>query len=274
MSPRADRAVRRRRSARRSRARERRAPQRRPKPSDFVLHLLAGPRNGLQALTGDRLAGDLADAVGPQRDLGQGVVDLVDRRPGLVAEGQVALALHRQRVALTRLLVELDVAGLAQLGQRIGLGLERVGLAEVGGPLLDEDLALALDELELGRRQLALGRSLGRGLGRRGLLGRRLGRRRLGRRLLGRRPSWPAPSSPPPWPAPSWPEPSWPELWPPPWPGPSSPAALAGAFFAGRLGRRLLGRSLRGLGLRRRHGGHLLRRGRGSVLGRDLLGRR
>ena len=58
-------------------------------------------------------------------DLGDGGVDLLDGRPGLGGQGQVALALDGQRVALARLLVELDIAGLAVLGQRVGLGLER-----------------------------------------------------------------------------------------------------------------------------------------------------
>ena len=121
--------------------------------------------------------GHLADAVGALVDLGQSVVDLLDRGPGLGAERQVALALDGQGVALARLLVELDVARLALLGQRVGLGLERFGLAQVGGPLLDQRQALHLEELELGRRRLALGPgALGRGL-RRGLL-------RRGRRLL------------------------------------------------------------------------------------------
>ena len=153
-----------------------------------------------------------AHAVDARRDPLQGGVDLLDLGPGLGAEGQVALTLDRQRVALARLLVELDVAGLAVLGERDGLGHERIGLLVVVGPLRQQRLTLLVEELLVERR---LHRLLRRGrLGRRSLLrGRGLRRRGLSwqgsswpalpsvrRRLLGgrlrrSRPSWRAPSS-------------------------------------------------------------------------------
>src|SRR5262249_57191192 len=91
---------------------------------------------------------------------------------GLGREGQVPLALDGQGVALARLLVELDVAGLAVLGERVGLGLEGLGLAEVVGALALELLQLALQEL-VEHRRLLLG--AGGGLARCCLLGGGLG---------------------------------------------------------------------------------------------------
>src|SRR5690606_40671628 len=72
----------------------------------------------LQALLGDGGAAVLARAVGAVVDAGDGGVDLLDGGAGLGREGQVALALDGQGVALAGLLVELDVAGLAVLGER------------------------------------------------------------------------------------------------------------------------------------------------------------
>ena len=64
----------------------------------------------------------LAHPVGAFLDLGEGDVDLLDRGGGLGAEGEVALALHGERVAFAGLLVELHVARLALGDEQIGLG--------------------------------------------------------------------------------------------------------------------------------------------------------
>ena len=63
----------------------------------------------------------------------EGGVDVGDRLAGLRRQGEVALALDDHRVALAALVVELDVAHLAVLDERVGLVLEPVGLAEQGG---------------------------------------------------------------------------------------------------------------------------------------------
>ena len=64
--------------------------------------------------------------------------DVVDGLARRGREREVALALDAERVALARLLVELRVAGLALVRERLGLGLEPLGLARVLAPLLDE----------------------------------------------------------------------------------------------------------------------------------------
>src|SRR5205085_11047699 len=125
-----------------------------------------GLGNGAQAGPGDGLAAALAHAVGALLDLLQGPVDLLDLGPGLGRQGQVALTLDVHRAALARLLVELDVARLHLPGQLVGLGLERLGLLRIRGPLREKERALLLEELV---RYRALGlsghgvRALGRG---------------------------------------------------------------------------------------------------------------
>ena len=101
----------------------------------LALHAQRSVRQGLEAFLGDVGAALLALAVGAGVDLLDRGVDLLDGGAGLRRQGQVALALDGQRVALARLLVELDVAGLAVLGQRVGLGLQGLGLAQVVGAL-------------------------------------------------------------------------------------------------------------------------------------------
>src|SRR3954468_8718988 len=110
--------------------------------TDLVLDPLSGPRNGLEALHRDRIARHLADAVGAQLELREGVVDLDDGRAGLRRQGEVALALHAQGVALAGLLVELHVARLEVGHERFGLGLHALGLLQVDGPLALERLLL------------------------------------------------------------------------------------------------------------------------------------
>ena len=62
-------------------------------PADLVLDALTGPRDRLEPLLGDRLAGHLAHPVGAEGELVERVVDLLDLLPGLRREGQVALTL-------------------------------------------------------------------------------------------------------------------------------------------------------------------------------------
>src|SRR5690606_17558790 len=88
---------------------EARAAQVRSRTSDaarLVLDLDPGPGNGLQALLGDRLSGCFADAVGTEVELGQRVVDLLDRRSSLGRQRQVSFAFAAERVAFTAVLVE------------------------------------------------------------------------------------------------------------------------------------------------------------------------
>src|SRR5207244_328879 len=90
-------------------------------PPALARHAQGGVRERLEPRFGDGLATLLADAVGAGLDLGQRPVDLLDGGLGLGAEGEVALSLDVHGAALTRLLVELDVAGLHLLGQLVGL---------------------------------------------------------------------------------------------------------------------------------------------------------
>lgn len=95
-----------------------------------------------------------ADAVFAGLDALESGVDLLDRRQCLLGQRQVALALDRQAVALTRLLIELDVPRLAIFRQGVRFGLEHFRLTGVGGPFLDEFLALRLDEVVVEGRLL------------------------------------------------------------------------------------------------------------------------
>src|SRR3546814_9765309 len=90
-----------------------------------------------------------------------GEVDLLDRSRGLRAQREVSLPLHCKRVALARLLVELDVARLPLGREEIGLGPQGCRLAGVGGALvLEHGQLLAQELVEPCRR---LGHGLGRG---------------------------------------------------------------------------------------------------------------
>ncbi len=89
----------------------------------------------------------LAPPVGLAIDLAQGVIDLLDGGRGLCRQGQVPLTVDGDRAALARLLVELDIAGLALEGQRVGLGPEVDGLAAVDAPLLEQQGPLLVEEL-------------------------------------------------------------------------------------------------------------------------------
>ena len=149
----------------------------------------------------------------------------VDGLACLGRQGKVALALDDHRVALAALVVELHVAHLAVLDERVRLVLEAVGLAEQGLPLGREQIALCLEKLGVevtGVGDAVLGTTPRRrndvGLTGRGVDGGSAGRRRC--RLLGRcrglllrppacwavqpssrRPAWSVPqpaSSPPP----------------------------------------------------------------------------
>ena len=167
------------------------AAQRRDSPPLLHATHRRGVGQGAEPGLHDRLVAPLAGAVGLLGDPHEGVLDLLDRSERLGREGEVALAVDRDRPALARLLIELHVAGLALLGQRVGLRLQRLGLLLVDPTLGDEGPTLLLQELGVGRirpdRGLGPGGALlGRGLGRRRLLGRGcdllgggLGRRRL-----------------------------------------------------------------------------------------------
>ena len=61
------------------------------------------------------------------------------------------LAFDVQRVALTGLLVELDIARLEVGDQRICFGLQVEGLAGIRGPLGEERLMLPFEELRVER---------------------------------------------------------------------------------------------------------------------------
>src|SRR5688572_17963632 len=111
-------------------------------PAALARDAEGGVREGLEPFPGDLLPALLADPVGAGRDTREGRVDLFDRRTGLRAQREIAFPLHGEGVTLTRLLVELDVARLPLLGQEIGLGLERLRLAGVGGPLCHQGVAL------------------------------------------------------------------------------------------------------------------------------------
>ena len=190
--------------------------QRRPIPPTFsststVAHGIASSRSrGIGRPDSDRVA------VGAVGDAHQGGVDVGDGLAGLRRQRQVALALDDHRVALAALVVELHVAHLAVLDQRVRLVLEAHGLADELGPLVEQRVLLRLEELGvevLGVGDPVLGgaawcRDLrtaavvaSPGRRRRGLIagGRPLVGRGTRRRLLGRLP-WPAPSR---WPAPS-----------------------------------------------------------------------
>ena len=79
-------------------------------------------RHGLETGGRDPLAASLAEAVDALVHAGQRAVDGIDGGPGGRREGEVALALDVDRVALARLLVELGVARLPIDGQSLGLG--------------------------------------------------------------------------------------------------------------------------------------------------------
>src|SRR5690606_36593234 len=100
----------------------------------------------LQALLGDGGAAVLADAVGDVVDAGDGGLDLLYCSAGLGRDGQFAIALDGQGVALARLPVELNVAGLAVLGERVGLSLQGLALAQLVLPLGLEQRQLADEE--------------------------------------------------------------------------------------------------------------------------------
>ena len=162
-----------------------RSAQRREKPRALALDAQRRVREGPQPLLGDDRVALLAHAVRAVLELGQRQVDLVHGVLGLGAQREVALALHGQRVALARLLVELHVARLALGGQQVGFRLERRRLADVGDALLLEGGQLAQQEL------VERAGALGRGLLHHGLAGQRgrahdPGRGLLGRRRLGR----------------------------------------------------------------------------------------
>ena len=93
----------------------------------------------------------------------QGAVDLLDGGHGLGRQREVALAVDGHRPAFAGLLVELHVARLPLEGERLGLGPQVGGLVLVDLTLLEQELALLLEELRL-RRVGAAG-----GLGRLGL---------------------------------------------------------------------------------------------------------
>ncbi len=138
-------------------------------------------------------------------DARQRAFDVVDGLARGRRQGEVALALDADRVALARLLVELGVALFAFGRQRLGLGLQLVGLAPVPAALLLQALAQLRERARRERRRQLLRRRLRSGR-RRDLDRLRLRRRDRGRlrRLLrrSRRPSLrarPSPSWRAPW---------------------------------------------------------------------------
>src|SRR5690606_14779372 len=111
-----------------------------------------GPRNGLQPLLGDRLAGHPAQAVGAVVEPFERGVDLVDLGAGLSAEREVEVALDRKRVAFAGLFVELHVAGFALGHEGVGFVFVELCVVHVLRAFFEQQLALLVEELLVERR--------------------------------------------------------------------------------------------------------------------------
>src|SRR5680860_341045 len=121
----------------------------------LAVDALLGVRDGLEPLEGDPPSRGHAQAVSAGVHAGQGPVDRLHDAARRRRQQQVALTLDVDGVALARLLVELGVTGVAFHGERVGLGLELVGLAQVASPLVLQPAPQPVDRLgrQVGRRR-------------------------------------------------------------------------------------------------------------------------